>query len=73
MNQTSLEFHPVSKLTKRLISVRILRQECFIKIKELLSLLLKEDDRVCKCAVEEEELLEKIDHYKNTIPEKCNK
>jgi len=69
MNQTSFEFHPVSKLTNRLISVRILRQECFIKIKELLSLLLKEDDQVCKCAVEEEELLEKIDRCTNAMPE----
>lgn len=72
MNQTSIEFHPVAKLTNRLISVRTLRVECFIKIKELLMLLLEEDDRVCKCAVEEEELLEKIDSYDNVTPGKCN-
>jgi len=65
MNQTSLEFHPVTQLTNRLILVRTLRQKCFTKVKELLVLLLKEDDRVCKCAVEEEELLEKINYYKN--------
>jgi len=73
MNQTSLEFHPVAMLTNRLISVRTLRGECFTKIKELLALLLQEDDRVCKCAVEEEELLEKIDYYENTVLEKNSK
>lgn len=69
MNQTSLGFYPVTKLINRLTSVRTLRRECFIKIKELLALLLEEDDRVCKCAVEEEELLEKIDYYRNNTPE----
>ena len=72
MNQISLEFHPLDKLKNRLSSVRTLRKECLVKGKELLELLLKEDDRVCKCAVEEEELLEKIDRYKNSMPEKYN-
>lgn len=67
MNQTSLEFHPVSKLKNRLSLVRTLRRECFAKVEELLALLLKEDDRVYRCAVEEEELLEKIDRYSDVV------
>ena len=64
MNKTNFELHSISKLKNRLSSVRTLRNECFIKVKELLTLLLQEDDRVCECAVEEEELLEKIDRCK---------
>ena len=54
------KFHPLRGLKRRLISVRSARRGCFTKIKRLLSLLLREDNRMCACAVEEEEILEKL-------------
>jgi len=49
-----------SELKKRLDVVRYMRNVCFSKVKILLTLLLQEDDRICSYAVEEEELLTKI-------------
>ena len=51
---------PVFVLKSRLNVVRETHRMCLTKVKKLLALLLQEDCLICACAVEEEELLAKI-------------